>query len=161
MSISTISKEYLRDLVAAADDEALEEGAAPNQRSLRVVSKVMKKLGYVGYVLFGSGADPMVADQFGRALSNGLVRDEQCSGMPEDRKWLPRIVCRVTHPGRRIDDQFACRQPGGERLHIGLDATGAGRKVVGDQQRSPHEWSTEPFRAQVAANDRSPVRIRP
>jgi len=39
MSISTISKEYLRDLVAAADDEALEEGAAPNQRSLRVVSK--------------------------------------------------------------------------------------------------------------------------
>jgi len=62
MSISTISKEYLRDLVAAADDEALEEGAAPNQRSLRVVSKVMKKLGYVGYVLFGSGADPMVAE---------------------------------------------------------------------------------------------------
>jgi hypothetical protein len=62
MSMSEMSKEQLRDLVIAADDEALEEGAAPNQRSLRVISKVMKKLGYVGYVLFGNGAHPMVAE---------------------------------------------------------------------------------------------------
>lgn len=56
-----ISKEQLRDLVVAADDEALGEGTAPNQRGLRVVSKVMKKLSHVGYVLFGAGAHPMVA----------------------------------------------------------------------------------------------------
>ncbi|MCK1515071.1 hypothetical protein IVB22_21380 [Bradyrhizobium sp. 190] len=40
----------------------MDEGAAPNQRGLRVTSKVMKNLGYGGYVLFGSGAHPMVAE---------------------------------------------------------------------------------------------------
>ncbi|MET3972026.1 hypothetical protein ACVWXN_000199 [Bradyrhizobium sp. i1.4.4] len=53
-----ISKEALRDLV----DEALDEGAAPNQRGVRVVSKVMKKVGHGEYVLFGEGAHPMVAN---------------------------------------------------------------------------------------------------
>ena len=60
--MSRISKEQLRDLVIDADDEALSEGAAPNQRGPCVVSKVMKKLGYAGYVLFGSGSSPMVAE---------------------------------------------------------------------------------------------------
>ena len=85
----------------------------------------------------------------------------QRSGMPEDRKGLPRIEFRVTGPGRRVDDQFARRQPLGERLHVGLDATGAGRKVVGHQQRSPHGVGPNPSAAQVAANGRSPVRIDP
>ncbi|WP_314952085.1 hypothetical protein [Bradyrhizobium cosmicum] len=58
--MSEMPKEQLRDLVIAADDEALEEGKAPNQRSLRVISKLMSKLGYSGYVMFGSGAHPMV-----------------------------------------------------------------------------------------------------
>ncbi|MCK1492195.1 hypothetical protein IVB14_17645 [Bradyrhizobium sp. 180] len=60
--MSDISKEQLRDLVIAADDESMAEGAAPNQRSLPIVSKVMKRLGYGGYIMFGSGAHPMVAE---------------------------------------------------------------------------------------------------
>lgn len=60
MSASEISGDQLRDIIIAADDEALAEGAASNQRSMRVVSKTMKQLGFDGYVAFGVGTHPMV-----------------------------------------------------------------------------------------------------
>lgn len=43
--MTEISKEKLRDLIIAADDEALEEGASPNQRGQLVISQIMRKLG--------------------------------------------------------------------------------------------------------------------
>ena len=52
--------EQLRDLVIAADDEALQEGHQPNQRDLSVIQKVMAKLGYKGFVLGGVIRDPIV-----------------------------------------------------------------------------------------------------
>lgn len=48
----------LLDLVIAADEEALTEGRSPKQRGMATVSKVMKKLGYVSFVMTGDGMPP-------------------------------------------------------------------------------------------------------
>ncbi len=54
-----ISDEELMKLILAADDETLQEGKSPKQRMILVISKVMKELGYKGFV-FGVGAPPIV-----------------------------------------------------------------------------------------------------
>lgn len=63
--MQNMTKEQLRDLIVAADDEALLEGYAPKQRGLHIVSKVMKKLGVDGFTILGENAHPMVAQILG------------------------------------------------------------------------------------------------
>ena len=58
--MTEVTDERLRDLVIEADDQEFLEGKAPKARSLGVVSKVMNKLGYKGFVLAGDGTPPIV-----------------------------------------------------------------------------------------------------
>lgn len=61
------------ELIFVADDEALSEGKSPNQRSIHVMMKVMKALGYAGYQMFGVGTPPIVERIF--RLHGSLYRD--------------------------------------------------------------------------------------
>lgn len=58
--MAEISDQDLLKLIVQADDEALQEGSEPKQRFTPVIEKVMKKLNFVGYIMMGANAHPMV-----------------------------------------------------------------------------------------------------
>jgi hypothetical protein len=58
--MTEISNEELLKLVIAVDEEALATGTSPKQRMLPVAAAMMKRLGYAGSVIVGSGAPPIV-----------------------------------------------------------------------------------------------------
>jgi len=58
--MTEIKDEQLLNLIIAADDEELAQGVPPKARSLGVTSRVMRRLGYTGFVLAGVSAPPIV-----------------------------------------------------------------------------------------------------
>ena len=56
--MTNVSDEELLKLIIIADDEELAAGTVPKARSLKVVPKVMERLGYKSFVLLGQHADP-------------------------------------------------------------------------------------------------------
>jgi hypothetical protein len=57
--MTEISDEGLLKLIVAADDEAFLQGESPKQRSLSVISTVMKRLSYVEFIFAGAGTPPI------------------------------------------------------------------------------------------------------
>ncbi|HTT85124.1 MAG TPA: hypothetical protein VMF67_16730, partial [Rhizomicrobium sp.] len=59
IDVNDASDKEILNFVFEADEEAFREGLAPKQRSLHVIAKVMKRLGYVGHTLAGAGTPPI------------------------------------------------------------------------------------------------------
>ncbi len=57
---SGMSDDDLLQLVIEADDDAFASGNPPKSRAFEVIPKVMQRLGYKNFVLFGAGAPPIV-----------------------------------------------------------------------------------------------------
>jgi hypothetical protein len=75
--MNDVSDRELFNFVIEADEEAFNEGLAPNQRSFHVTSKVMKRLGYLSFVQSGVSTPPIVKRI--SALHNSLYRREDLS----------------------------------------------------------------------------------
>lgn len=56
-----ISDDELLKFVIEADDELLKEGKSPKQRTMHVVSKVMRRLNFTGPIIFSGGGSPFVS----------------------------------------------------------------------------------------------------
>jgi len=58
--MNDVSDSELLELVIAADEDALLEGKSPKQRMLPIISVVMKRLGYAGFIFAGVNTPPIV-----------------------------------------------------------------------------------------------------
>jgi hypothetical protein len=156
--MAEISNEELWKLVIAADDVALLTSTSPKQRMLPVAMAVMKKLGYVGSILAGSGAPPIVDRIFAMYRSLYRPSDLAIGGIHGGIFMFRDVFARVGIPlcyGKAAINPFAltdlsptqlrwlCSQPSGQQMYLDqftdiIDFAG-GVEGLGDYKTPPKE----------------------
>src|ERR1041385_2736943 len=96
--MADVSDDELFKLVVEADDEALGEGAPPKGRGILTIQKVMKRLGYQGYVLAGRGT-PAIVHKI-KAMHSSLYRpaDLGMGGIHGGIFMFRDVFCRIYIP---------------------------------------------------------------
>jgi len=98
--MADISNDELLRLVVATDDETLSTSTSPKQRMLSVAMGVMKKLGYSGSTLVGTGTPPIVERIF--AAYRSLYRPSDLVGGVHGGIFMFRDIF------ARIEIPFGC-----------------------------------------------------
>ncbi len=84
------------------------------------------------------GRGAVLAGQCRGAGGDRRDREHERRRVAVHRNGRGRVELRGPLPGRRVDDELVGRQPLGEGVQVGLDAAGAGREVVGHEERARH-----------------------
>ena len=84
------------------------------------------------------GRGAVLAGQCRGAGGDRRDREHERRRVPVHREGRGRVELRGPWPGRRVDGELVGRQPLGEGVQVGLDAAGAGREVVGHEERARH-----------------------
>ena len=96
--MAEISNDELLRLVVATDDETLSTSTSPKQRMLSVAMGVMKKLGYSGSILVGTGTPPIVERIFAAYRSLYRPSDLKVGGVHGGIFMFRDIFARIEIP---------------------------------------------------------------